>query len=81
MSNIIRYNRVFQTIFNTETENFNSDFATETISEWDSITHLSLITALEDEFDIMFDAADILSFKSYDEGKEIVAKYGIEFNS
>jgi len=38
---------------------------------------LSLVTAVEDAFDIMLDAEDILDFKSFVKAKEINAKYGI----
>lgn len=46
---------------------------------WDSVGHMSLIAALEDAFDIMMDTDDIIDLSSYEKGKEILKKYGIEF--
>ena len=34
--------------------------------------------AVEDEFDIMLDAEDILEFTSYENAKKVLAKYEIE---
>lgn len=44
---------------------------------WDSIGHMVLIDNVENTFGIMMDPADILNFKSYDSGVEILAKYGV----
>ena len=41
---------------------------------------MTLITYLEDNFDIMIDSEDIMDFTSYQEAKSILsAKYDIEF--
>ena len=48
------------------------------IGDWDSIGHMSLISALEEAFNIMFETEDILSLISYDQGIEILKKYGVE---
>ena len=47
---------------------------------WDSVGHMTLIAALEDEFDIMLETEDMMSLTSYNEGKEILTKnYNIQF--
>lgn len=51
----------------------------QAIPAWDSVGHMGLITALEDAFDIMIEPDDIIELGSYSKGKEILAKYGIEF--
>lgn len=45
---------------------------------WDSMGHMMLIAAIEDEFDIMLEPDDIMHFGSYENGKSVLAKYGIE---
>jgi acyl carrier protein len=40
---------------------------------------MSLITSLEDEFDIMMDTEDVIDFSSFEKGIEIMGKYGVEF--
>ncbi|MBR3721884.1 MAG: acyl carrier protein [Selenomonadaceae bacterium] len=53
----------------------------QSIPEWDSVGHMSLISAMEDAFNIEMDVDDIIDFSSYEKGKEILAKsdYGVEF--
>ena len=46
-----------------------------TISEWDSIGHMSLIAAIEEEFDIMIETDDIIDMSSFKIAKDIVKKY------
>jgi len=43
---------------------------------WDSIGHMRLVAALEDEFDCMLEMEDILDMSSYGKAVEIMAKYG-----
>lgn len=45
---------------------------------WDSIGHMELIGNLEDEFDIQMETNDIVDLSSYEKGKEILKKYGVE---
>lgn len=47
------------------------------IPEWDSIGHMTLISELEDKFNISFETDDIVNFSSYDVGKEILNKLGV----
>ena len=53
----------------------------QSIQEWDSVGHMTLISALEDAFDIMLESDDIISFKTYEQGLEILSKeeYGVKF--
>lgn len=46
--------------------------------KWDSIGHMVLITAIEDEFEIMIDTEDVIDMSSYAKAKEIVRKYGVD---
>ena len=50
----------------------------QSIPQWDSIGHMQLIAALEAAFDIMMDTEDILDLSSYEKGKEILKKYGVD---
>lgn len=77
MNNIERYNKTFTSTFKVDESNLNSDFKVDSIAEWDSVTQLSLVTEIEDEFDIMLDSEDILEFTSYEHGKKILSKYDI----
>lgn len=50
------------------------------VTQWDSVGHMSLVAALEDSFDIMMEVDDILALNSFEKGKEILAKYGVELS-
>ena len=77
MNNLEKYNAAFCAVFNINEENLDEDFSSVSVDNWDSINQLSLVTAVEDAFDIMLDPEDILDFKSYKIGKEIILKYGV----
>ena len=47
------------------------------IPEWDSIGHMSLISELEKNFNISIETDDVIDFSSYDKGKEILKKYKV----
>lgn len=78
MSNLEKYNSVFASTFNVEESVLNDGFSSDSVDNWDSVTQLMLVNAMEDEFDVMLDTDDILQFKSYAKGKEILAKYDVE---
>lgn len=44
---------------------------------WDSVGHVNLMNAIEEAFDVSLEADDILDFKSYLRGVEILERYGI----
>jgi acyl carrier protein len=48
------------------------------VKSWDSVGHMSLMAALENEFDIMMETEDIIDFSSYLKGMEILAKYQVQ---
>jgi len=57
----------------------NSDLVYQGIPEWDSISHMVLISELEDMFDIEIDTDDVIDLSSFDKAKEILSKRGIKF--
>ncbi len=77
MTNLEKYNKTF-----TETLGISEDelqgLEYQGISQWDSVGHMGLVSAIEDEFDIMMDTDDIIDFSSYEKGKEILKKYDVE---
>ena len=77
MTNLEKLNAIFCEVFSVETSALNSDFEKNSVEGWDSVRQLSLTSSIEDEFDIMLDAEDILEFTSYDNAKAILAKYEI----
>lgn len=78
MTNLEKYTKVFSQTFGIG-EDQASALEYQGISEWDSVGHMTLISTLEDTFDIMMDTDDIIDFSSFEKGKEILSKYGIVF--
>ena len=75
---INKYNEIFYKVF--EIKSIDDNISYGNIDEWDSIGHMKLISEIEEWFDIMMDPEDIINFKSYKEGLNILEKYGIIFN-
>ena len=77
MTNLEKYNEAFISAFNVEEEAL-ATLEYQGVKEWDSIGHMSLVSELEDAFDIEMETDDIVDFSSYEKGKEIMKKYGVE---
>ena len=80
MTNLEKYTKVFTDTFEVTAEEAQT-LKYQDIDAWDSVGHMGLISALEDEFDIMMDTDDIIDFNSFEKGKEILSKddYGVVF--
>ena len=78
MNNLEKLNAIFCEVFSVEESSLNAEFNNKSVEGWDSVRQLSLTTAVEDEFDIMLDAEDILEFTSYENVKAVLAKYDNE---
>lgn len=77
MTNIDKYRHAFVENFPIEDAIIVDDLEYNSIPEWDSIGHMSLIASLEEAFDITMETDDIVEFSSYGKGKEIMSKYGV----
>ena len=79
MNNLQKYNSVFVNVFNVNASELNESFTFADAQRWDSVAHLTLISELEDAFDVLFESQDILHFGSYLNGIKIMESYGVEF--
>ena len=78
MTNLEKYEDIFQKTFGVDKERLYDNFTFEAVGEWDSLIHLSLITDIEDAFGIMFEPEDIMHYGSFENGKEILRRYGVD---
>ena len=47
---------------------------------WDSVGHMTLVAALEEAFDVLLEAEDLMAIRNYQGGIDILSKnYEIEF--
>ncbi len=78
MNNLEKYKKAFTESLNVSEKEVNDNLKYNEIPEWDSIGHMSLISTLEDEFEITIETDDIVDYSSYRKGIEILKKYKIE---
>ena len=76
MSNLDKYIKVFTKTFSVNKSKLKK-LKYQSISQWDSVGHMSMIGALEDEFKISMEMDDIIDFSSFEKGKKILKKYKI----
>lgn len=79
MTNLEKYNQVMCDSLQV-TENQLAGLKYQQVPLWDSVGHMTLVANLEDAFDIMMETDDIIDFSSYEKGKEILAKYDVDFS-
>tara|TARA_X000000950_G_C13781414_1_gene605267 strand:+ start:142 stop:384 length:243 start_codon:yes stop_codon:yes gene_type:complete len=77
MSKIENYSKVFKDSLNLDDSKFSEKIKYNDVEEWDSIGHMTLISALEEEFKITFETDDIIDFSSFKKGIEILKKYKV----
>ncbi len=75
--NLKKYKKAFNETFDLKDENLEK-LKYQSIDNWDSIGHMTLMSALETEFSITLDTDDIIDFSSFEKGKEILKKYKVE---
>ena len=77
MENLEAYQASFKKLFDIDNSALSS-LVYQGIPEWDSISHMELMTILEKTFSIEMDIDDIIDFSSFEAGKSILAKYGVQ---
>ena len=79
MTAIDKYNNAFIESFELSVDEL-SGLNYQGTELWDSVGHMTLISALEDTFDIMMETDDIIEISSYENCIEILkSKYNVEF--
>ena len=63
-------------VLDVEPETLTEDASPETISTWDSMSHLNLVMALESEFSISLSAEDALEMNSVAAVRRILSARG-----
>ena len=79
MDNKEKYKSIFIESLAIDRTKFNENIKYNEIPEWDSIGHMTLMSGLEDGFNIAIETDDIVDFSSFKKGLEILEKHKIEF--
>ena len=75
-----KYSEIFKTALNISDDKLNENIKYNEIEEWDSIGHMTLVSALEEEYKITLETDDIVDFSSFKKGKEILKKYNVNIS-
>lgn len=60
-----RIKEIMGAVFEIDPSTIDENASTDTIENWDSIRHMSLIVALEEEFGVQFDDDQIADMQNY----------------
>ena len=75
-----KYKSAFIESLGIKEKQFNENIKYNEITEWDSIGHMTLMSGLEETFNISLETDDIIDFSSYKKGIDILkSKYRIKF--
>ena len=78
MKNSDKYVKIFTKTFGIKKQKL-TKLKYQSINSWDSVGHMNLMSALEEEFKIELDINDIVDFSSFEKGKKILKKYKVKF--
>ena len=71
------YDKVFMESFSINQSQLTIELQYDSINEWDSVGHMTMVAGLEEAFEIVLEMDDIIDFNSYEAGKVILAKYDV----
>ena len=72
----VKLNEVFQDVFDDEDIVVNDDTTADDIEDWDSLEHINLIAAVENEFGLRFKMREVSGMKNVGEMLAIIAERG-----
>ena len=74
-----RLKRVMGDVLKIEASEVNDDTSVDTVEEWDSLRHLNLVLALEQEFDISFTEEQTVEILNYPLIKIVLEEHQVSF--
>lgn len=63
---------VFRDVFDDDTIELSDDTTAADIDGWDSLMHITLLDAIEEEFDISFDMKTVVKLKNVGEMVDVI---------
>ena len=67
-----KMNEIFQRVFDDETIELEDDTNADDIEDWDSLEQINLIVAIENEFGMMFDMAEVADLANVGEMVDLI---------
>ncbi len=72
-----RLEKIFSQSLNLPLDQVQESLGYRSVPQWDSISHMALVAALEKEFGIFIDTQDVIDMSSVAKAREILKKYGV----
>ncbi|WP_024993594.1 acyl carrier protein [Phocaeicola paurosaccharolyticus] len=72
---LVKVQEIFQDVLDNEEIIINREDSADDIDEYDSLSHIQLVVAIEKEFGIKFLAKDIVSWDNFGEMLDCIEKY------
>lgn len=67
-----KMNEIFRNVFDDESITLNDETNAEDIEDWDSLEQINLIVAIENEFEMMFDMAEVADLANVGEMVDLI---------
>jgi len=78
MNNLQIFNKIIDSVWSIKNINEIEDsFGPDEIKDWDSLSHIELVVALEEEFEISLAVQDISRMYTIGDIKKILEKYDV----
>lgn len=71
-----RLNKVFREVFDDEDIEVMDETTADDIEDWDSLEHINLIVAVEEEFSFKFPMGKVITMKNVGEMADIILQMG-----
>lgn len=78
-TNLEKYDYAFMSNFRVSKEEL-PELKYMALGKWDSVGHMDLIADIEAAFGIEMETKDVLDLSSYEKGKEVLSKYGVDLS-
>ena len=69
--------QIMALLFEVNAEEINFESSPDTIDNWDSLRHMNLVTALEEEFEIRFSDEQIIEMLNFQLVLEVLRENGV----
>ncbi len=73
----IRVKGAFAAVFKCRLDDIGSGFSKDSVEAWDSLKHMMLITALEQEFGVFFEPDELIAVDSYSAALRVLKLKGV----
>jgi acyl carrier protein len=73
----VKLTDILEKIFQMSSDDITDNISQDNLEAWDSMTHLILVTELEESFNIQIEEEDILTMKTVSDIKNILTKNSV----